>query len=217
MTSRGATGAREGPGRPGPDAIVLDPSDDRTISDVLARAFWDDPVFTWLLPKESSRYAHAERFFRSEIRALRRRGQVLTTPDLSGAGLWAEPGRWQNSPRDLLTAGPRLAFSLGRRVPGAMRVLSTIERAHPQERHWYLAVLGTDPNRRGRGVGSTLIESVLATCDAEGLPAYLESSKESNIPFYRRHGFEVTDELSFPGTGPTFWLMWRDPRSDPSR
>lgn len=212
MTAAGDAESADGPERPQSEAVAIDPADDRTMADVLARAFWDDPVFEWLFPKESSRYAHAARFFRAEIRAVRRRGRVLTTPDLSGAGLWAEPGRWQNQPRDLLTAGPGLALGLGRRLPGAMRVLSTIERAHPRERHWYLAVLGTDPNRQGRGVGSTLIGSVLQTCDEEGLPAYLESSKESNVPFYRRHGFEVTDELSFPGSGPTFWLMWRDPR-----
>ena len=36
---------------------------------------------------------------------------------------------------------------------------------------------------------------VLETCDREGIAAYLESSKESNIGFYRHRGFEVTGEV----------------------
>ena len=53
---------------------------------------------------------------------------------------------------------------------------------------------------------------VLVHCDREGLPCYLESSKERNVPFYRRHGFEVVQEVSLPGDGPSIWTMWREPQ-----
>jgi hypothetical protein len=52
---------------------------------------------------------------------------------------------------------------------------------------------------------------VLDICDREGLPAYLESSKERNVAFYRHHGFEVTGELSLPEGSVRLWLMWREP------
>jgi hypothetical protein len=50
-----------------------------------------------------------------------------------------------------------------------------------------------------------------ARFDAEGSPAYLESSTERNRDLYLRHGFEVTRELPLPEGGPTMWLMWREP------
>jgi GNAT superfamily N-acetyltransferase len=72
-------------------------------------------------------------------------------------------------------------------------------------------VLGTDTAHQGKGIGSSLLAPILATCDEEGLPAYLESSKESNIPFYNRHGFEVSGEVKAKD-GPTLWPMYREPR-----
>jgi hypothetical protein len=52
---------------------------------------------------------------------------------------------------------------------------------------------------------------VLERCDADGVGAYLESSKERNIDFSARHGFRVMSELRLP-RGSRVWPMWRDPR-----
>jgi hypothetical protein len=52
---------------------------------------------------------------------------------------------------------------------------------------------------------------VLEECDRDGIGAYLESSKESNIDYYARFGFRVTGTIRLP-RGPLFWPMWRDPR-----
>jgi ribosomal protein S18 acetylase RimI-like enzyme len=94
----------------------------------------------------------------------------------------------------------------GRAVQEAMR------RAHPEEPHWYLAVIGSDPTVRGQGFGQALMRSRLDRCDAEYCPAYLESSKPENVPYYERFGFTVTREIGLPDGGPTMWAMWRDPR-----
>jgi ribosomal protein S18 acetylase RimI-like enzyme len=65
--------------------------------------------------------------------------------------------------------------------------------------------------RRAEGLGSALLAQVLARVDADGMPAYLESSSERNLAWYGRHGFEVTGEVAIPG-GPRIWPMWREPR-----
>jgi predicted acetyltransferase len=84
--------------------------------------------------------------------------------------------------------------------------------AHPEEPHWYLAAIGSDPQVRGTGYGNALLRSRLDRCDADGAPAYLESSNPDNIPYYLRFGFEVTGEIVMPGGGPSMWPMWRRPR-----
>ena len=194
------------------DVRLATVDDDLAVSAALARAFADDPLMEHLVP-ERRRDARMERFFRFEVGSIRPRGRIYTTPDRAGAALWAEPGRWQLRIREVLASAPTMAWVIGTRFARGLRVLSQIEARHPTDvPHWYLGVLGTDPAHQGKGVGSALLAPVLDECDRDGVGAYLESSKESNIPFYARHGFEVTEEIALPG-GPSVWGMWRDPRT----
>jgi GNAT superfamily N-acetyltransferase len=181
---------------------------------VLARAFADDPVAAHLIPSERRRPSGLRAFFRIQIaKDLLPFGGVFTTDDHAGAALWAPPGKpAPRGLRALLTVLPVAPYVAGRNFSRTIRALAQIEAIHPKEPHWYLATLGTDPLRQGQGVGSALLQPVLRRCDAEGVRAYLESSKERNVPFYRRHGFEVTGEVRLAG-GPLVWTMWRDPRS----
>ena len=69
-------------------------------------------------------------------------------------------------------------FATERALPvvASMGRYADLARNHPRVPHWYLPVLGTAPEYQGRGVGSALLRALLARSDAEGLPAYLESS-----------------------------------------
>jgi GNAT superfamily N-acetyltransferase len=183
--------------------------DVRPLSRSLARAFDDDPVMGFLFPSDGRRPDQLTRFFGYEVKA--RLGTVWTVDGQAGAAVWAAPDRWRTSPGEVVRGLPFFLRLFGRRLPTALRLLSLIERHHPDEPHWYLAVLGTDPDHQGTGVGSALLGPVLDRCDEQGLPAYLESSKESNLAFYARHGFAVRTELRLPG-GPPVWPMWRGPR-----
>ncbi|HEX8743680.1 MAG TPA: GNAT family N-acetyltransferase [Thermoleophilaceae bacterium] len=177
----------------------------------LARAFEDDPVMEWFFPAERGRVGRIERVFRMRVRGLLAQDEVYTTADHAGTAVWAQPGRWEMSPREGLGFVLRMLPLVRTRLPLLARGWGAIDRLHPAEPHWYLAILGTEPGARGRGVGSALMQPVLEDCDRLGVGAYLESSKESNLGFYARHGFRVTGELDLPD-GPRVWPMWRDPR-----
>ena len=96
-----------------------------------------------------------------------------------------------------------------------MSVMEHIEPFQEQdvpERHWYLALLGVDPDHAGKGIGSALLEPVLAEADKDRLPCYLETAEKSNLAFYEKHGFEVLRHGTGPGTTVEYWTMSRLPR-----
>jgi GNAT superfamily N-acetyltransferase len=188
-------------------------ADTRPLAEALARAFDDDPVMNFIIPDQARRRRRLPMLFRVELQYLHLPlGEVYTTADVSAGALWAPPDQWRTPPSVVLRTLPRLIIALGGRLPLSLRAIGEVERLHPRESHWYLAVLGTEPAWQGKGVGSALLAPVLQRCDREGRPAYLESSKESNLAFYRRHGFEVTGTIDLPGGGPRVWTMWREPR-----
>jgi len=186
--------------------------DAEAVSWALARAFHDDPVMEWLYPDTDRRVERSRGFFALRLRQLLPDGEVYTTPELEGGALWAVPGKWKLNLLQTLRLLAVMAPALGRRGPRSLRGLERVEAHHPKEpEHYYLAVLGTEPERQGNGIGSALMQPVLDDCDEHGIGAYLESSKERNIAFYGRHGFKVTEEIRLP-KGPLVWGMWRDPR-----
>lgn len=200
-----------------PDVRPATTADLPAIGRVLAAAFADDPLSRYMASPKADWAAQAPPWFEANARAqLRGHGEVWVdgsegSTGVRGAAIWSPPGHWKG------TLGQAVAIAIPSlrlfrsRATKALRVLSDIEGAHPADPpHWYLAILGTDPARQGAGVGSALIRKVTERCDLQGLGAYLESSKEQNVPFYARHGFEVI-ALHDPGDQPPAWLMWRDP------
>lgn len=188
-------------------------SDVRALSHVLARAFFEDPVVSWIVQDPRRRRRSLPRMFATMARHeyLGEGGSevALDGSRIAAAALWSPPGRWQASRWTQLRMLP--GFLLAGVFRGqAVEELTRAE--HPEEPHWYLSILGSDPENRGGGYAHALLRSRLDRCDAEGAPAYLESSNRDNLGYYERFGFVVTGEMTVPGGGPTLWPMWRAPR-----
>jgi len=195
-----------------PIAVPLQTADQRHAARVLALAFWDDPVQEYLLPDSASRLARLDRFFAWALVDGRQRGFLATTPGLDAVSVWHRPEQPKPTPLDLVRAAPMGLRVFGRRVGTGIHVLEAMERLVPREPHWYLSILGTDPSRRGTGAGAAVMQVGLDHADEHGIATYLVSSKERNLSYYARFGFDVLETITLPGAGPTMWTMWRPAR-----
>jgi predicted GNAT family N-acyltransferase len=190
--------------------------DVRELSGVLGRAFYDDPVMMWVVPNNSARARGLPRAFATMIwvHFLAGGGSEVAARDgvIGGGTLWDPPGRWKGTRREDLLMAPGFIWAFRSRVGATEQVMELMKKHHPEEPHWYLMIIGTDPTVRGAGFGQALMHSRLDRCDAEHAPAYLEATKPALVPYYSRFGFEVTGEIKLPDGGPTMWPMWRQPR-----
>ncbi len=197
-----------------------------TMSDVsglvscLHCSFDDDPVVNWFLRQDSRREDAFQEFFRlAVVRQTLPFGEVYharTNLDFAGVALWTPPHKWRLGWRDQLMLFPsilRLVPSL-KALPRVLRGLHSMEAHHLEAPHVYLSFLCAHPTQRGQGLGQALLEPMLERCDQQGLPIYLENTKEQNEAFYRKYGFQVTQQIDLCRTNPPYYAaMVRPPRS----
>ena len=189
-------------------------ADRPTLAAALASAFSEDPLFRWMLGPQAPLESRMKIFFDGILGMTLRKDDhlVFVSEDGRGAAVWQPMDKWKMPSSEMIRALPAMLRAFRTRVPVAIGAINAIERVHPKEPHYYLEILGTRVDAQGKGVGSTVMGEMLARCDEEGVPAYLESSNPRNIPFYARHGFEVRQEISVGKGAPVATAMWREPR-----
>lgn len=196
-----------------PNVRLATPADAEEMCSTLVGAFIDDPVSVWIYPDASTRGGFLHEWYTMSVAAGLRSGRTYTAADNAAVAIWSPPSVPQlfGHGREGIEMADMFERQLGDRTRHVTDGLLGIERAHPRHTaHYYLAMLGTAPALQGRGLGGALLDEVLAICDTDGFPAYLETSKDRNVGFYSSRGFEVTGTMEL-SEGPQVWFMWRDP------
>ncbi|MGW8883938.1 GNAT family N-acetyltransferase [Streptomyces sp. NPDC055749] len=179
---------------------------------ILDEAFHDDPVSSWVFPDEEHRRAVHGTFLGVFVDVTLGEGRIDLLEDGTAAALWlpvpaGAPDEEDPTPalmRETADPDNERAELIGR-LTGAV---------HPHDRaHEYLLMIGVSPEHQGEGLGAALIDDVLARCDREGIPAYLEASSERSRGLYERLGFTFMGRTVDLPDGPSMWPMWREPRS----
>ena len=186
------------------------------VAEALTCAFQPDPLYTYAFPDPERRTRMMRMLWRALVKYTLLYGDGYTTPDVKGVACWLPPGdtvmtAWRTLRSGLWIMPVRAGREERRRFFGVLGHLDEIHKRTMSIPHWYLLLLGVDPDLQGQGVGGKLIAPVLARADDERLPCYLETQTERNVRFYRKHGFEVATEGKIPGHGVMAWTMIREP------
>jgi ribosomal protein S18 acetylase RimI-like enzyme len=173
---------------------------------LIVLAFSTDPAARWLYSESSLFLAYFPRFVRAFAGKAFEQGTAHVI-DRSAAALWLAPG---TEPEETLVELIKESAPESNQ-DAVLAVLEEMGRYRPQEPHWYLPLIGTDPMHQGRGYGSALLRYALALCDEQNKPAYLEATSDRSVPLYQRYGFEVLGRIQV-GTSPTITPMLRKAR-----
>ena len=185
------------------------------ITETIATAFHNDPLWSWAFADATRRPAQFRIWWRVFVdAAFRNDNWTCVTDSCESVALWTRPGGTELTTADEMQL-VRLVGDLigGDHGNAVLRVLAGFDAAHPHDiPHYYLSIVGTHDDHRGHGIGEALLAENLERIDAEHMPAYLESSNPANLARYQRLGFEPTGEIFVADGRPAVTTMWRAPR-----
>jgi GNAT superfamily N-acetyltransferase len=182
------------------------------ITETLTLAFADDPVWGgWAFPDRGHASEQRRAIFGLWLRSSLRYRWVRVTQRCEAVAAWLPPGGAENTEEDEQRLVSLAEELLGDHAGVFLMGTDLFEASHPHEPHYYLSLLGTHDDHRGKGLGMGLLRENLALIDAEGMPAYLESTNPRNLLRYERLGFARIGAFTLPGGGPRVDMMWREP------
>jgi len=188
---------------------VAEPADIDAIVATLTTAFFDDPLWGPAFPDPGRRAEHAAVMWRMSAISALRYPWTLVTGKVEAAAILIPPGGTELTHEEENELAALLVRTAGQRTAeGVLEIYAQLEGAHPSEPHFYLTLLGTHADHRGRGLGMALLREALARIDDLGEPVYLESSNPANDARYRSVGFLPHSRIT-TGSGQVVTTMWR--------
>ena len=201
-----------------PTVVALPQDGWGAVAPGMARAFQDEPMFVAGFPDSHRRLEKMEAFMRWLYRESLLGGAVVeSTPSLSAVAVWEPPGHKDSLLTHVRTAPQAVAFirladrgDLGRFF-GLVTRLQRRRRELLPEPHWYLGMLGVDPDRQRFGLGALLARHGVARADAMGMPVYLDTDTPAKARFYEKLGFDVIEQATDEGLRIPVWHMAHRP------
>ena len=179
---------------------------------VLSRAFYDDPYYVWIMPNSKKRLAQIHWWMTILLRYTFIYGSIHYTDDHKSVAMWVGPDKPIIDDVKILSLG-LILYPLKVGLKNFLKVLDISgqwDKEHKKlnKRHYYLMVIGVEPEFQGKGIGSRLMQVGLKKADDEKLVCYLETVTEEDVRFYKKHNFEVIFNKGF-GVNDQYWLMTR--------
>jgi ribosomal protein S18 acetylase RimI-like enzyme len=178
------------------------------IGDIIGDSFSDDPVNRWVFKSQASMTSY---FTKSAKKLYLPKGFCQATSDNEAGSMWLPAGVKKYIPlwNSIDIAISMFSYSGITSIKNGLAIDDGLTKKKPKGDYFYLFAIGARSGMQGKGYGGMLMEAGLKKVDQHHMPAYLESSKESNIAFYERYGFEVIDKFIPVKNCPPLWLMWR--------
>ena len=174
-------------------------------ADLYQYTFRDDPVIAYITGLDTQqRHAYLYEYFtRLNTAAALNAATFEEADDWASASVYLPPGKRIDNPWTLIPAGFfQVLWKLG--IAGCNRMLREFEPAVTAMRRWelgdsthfyYLFLIATRDDARGRGLSSALIRKLQHRAQQEDAPVWLEATSVGSARLYAKLGFKSVGKV----------------------
>ena len=196
-------------------------------SEVLGKAFFDDPIWKGFVPDDDRRGRFLPALFEFILRLGYAYGHLWASSDrLEGVAIWfpaktASIGFFRMLFGGLFGHLLRVGSAYKPEMRDIQKNMSVLEKDRKRlmkgRNHLYLAAIGVSPDHQGNGHAGTLLRALFNVSAEQNIPIYLETETEKNVHLYEHYGFETISERDFSHKGFHIWQMVRPPTGTSAR
>jgi hypothetical protein len=167
------------------------------VKDLLCLSFDDNQSVNYIIQQDKRRQKRIRTLMEYSIDVCSLFGEVLLSENKKACVLILYPQLKRTTIKSIWLDLKLIFVAIGISGIGkAIKRQALIKGKQPKKPITYLWFIGVNPLCQHNGIGTQLLKEVLAAADKKGLPVYLETSTQQNVPWYRRFGFIVYDELA---------------------
>lgn len=166
------------------------------IVDILTKSFDTNQSVNYIVKQDKKRKRRISELMKYSFEVCYLFGDVFLSNDKKACALVLYPDKKKTTLKSILLDIKLILSCIGiENIKKALARESKIKQLQPKELMYYLWFIGVDTEHQNEGIGSILLDEILNDSKNKQRPIYLETSTLKNLPWYKKFGFQVYNEL----------------------
>ena len=171
-------------------------NDKDLVVDILAKSFETNQSVNYIIRQDARKLKRIRHLMDYSFELCFLFGDVFLSADKKACALVLYPEKKKATLKAILLDLKLIFFSVGlQNIRKTLAREAMIKKLQPRERMAYLWFIGVDPEYQNTGIGTQLLNEVIQNSRLKNRPVYLETSTAKNLPWYKKVGFQVYQEL----------------------
>ncbi len=166
------------------------------VIDILTKSFDTNQSVNYIVQQDSKRAQRVKALMDYSFEVCYDFGEVYLSDDKRACALILYPDKKKTTLKSILLDVKLILSCVGvANIKKALSRESKIKKLQPKEPMYYIWFIGVDPAHQNSGIGTELLNEIIADSANKKRSIYLETSTLKNIPWYKKFGFDVYNEL----------------------
>jgi len=170
--------------------------DKSLVTDILTKSFDTNQSVNYIAKQDRKRLKRIRALMDYSFEVCYMFGDVFLSDDRKACALILYPDKKKTTLKSILLDIKLILSCIGvENIKKAIARESKIKQLQPKELMYYLWFIGVDPEHQNEGIGSVLLDEIINDSKNKQRPIYLETSTLKNLPWYKKYGFQIYNEL----------------------